>query len=85
MKLILLLIVCVSCFKFGASEKPAHALCENKEEIRSCPKPDTKLFLPRTYPARSLYIGYSSDEVHTEFLKLIIDQVQSLEFKPMIN
>tara|TARA_B100001971_G_scaffold84647_1_gene78188 strand:+ start:295673 stop:296971 length:1299 start_codon:yes stop_codon:yes gene_type:complete len=81
---LLILILFTACFK-NVSKKPLHSLCENIKESRTCPKGTGELFLPRTYPARAIYIGYSSDEVHQNFLKEVIEKARSNEFTPMVN
>ncbi|MBD64810.1 MAG: hypothetical protein CME62_06360 [Halobacteriovoraceae bacterium] len=78
-------LLLLACTKNKVTPKPAHTLCETRSEMRSCPQKHGKIFLPRTYTARAIYLGYSEDEYHKEFLELIIQQVKQLETRPMVN
>lgn len=75
----------IGCLGSGKSQKPAHKLCENPTELRKCPEVPGKIILPRNYPARSIYVGFSNDKYHIEFLDQIIALVSQLETKPMLN
>lgn len=75
-----------SCTKFfGGSDKPVVATCETPNVNRSCPKIEGEVFLPRTFPARAIYIGYSSDLIHEEFLDLVLAEVKNHKVKPTVN
>lgn len=62
------------------------SLCENQyASLRSCPKNVGKVFLPRTYGVKSIYVGYSDDTYHLDFLDLLLEKVETLESKPVVN
>lgn len=84
--ILVFIILVTSCFKNKQlGDKPLHALCENPGEQRTCPKNREKIFLPRTFPARAIYVGYTEDDVHRQFLDQLIKVISELEVKPMIN
>ena len=84
-------LLLTSCFKekskdqLQLSHKASHKLCENPTELRKCPDVNGSLILPRTYPARSIYVGFSNDKYHVDFLDHLIDLVSKLKTKPMVN
>lgn len=59
--------------------------CETSLEDVSCPKNVGRVFLPRTYPARAIYVGFSNDEVHLKFLESLVETVSALKVKPKVN
>lgn len=60
-------------------------LCETRLDNVSCPESLGRVFLPRTYPARAIFIGFSKDKVHLEFLDSVVKAVSKLQVKPKIN
>ena len=81
----LVFVTFVSCFKAEKTFETAHKLCENPTELRKCPDIKGEIILPRNYPARSIYVGFSNDKYHLDFLDQLISLVSQLETKPMLN
>lgn len=60
--------------------------CNNNQiTLRQCPAKSGKIFLPRTYTANSLYLGYSSDSNHFTFITQLLDALDKYENPPLIN
>lgn len=89
--LFLVVFVCIlvfSLFKNSQIHKDANniAYCENQSlELQKCPKNLGKIFLPRSYQARSIFIAYSNDLHHKNFLDLILKKVKKLNPVPVVN
>lgn len=61
-------------------------LCYNQyESAPKCPLKDGKVVLPRTYRAESIYVGYTYDPAHFDFLKILIEKVKSIKNPPKVN
>lgn len=81
-----LVIISVALLQQSTAESiPDLSACETASTLRTCPKDAKRLFLPRTYPARSIYVGFSSDKVHVEFLNTLLKEVSLLKIKPVVN
>lgn len=66
-------------------DKPIQSLCETTVDIRKCPKDLGRIFLPRTYSARAIYVGYSRDQIHLDFLDSLIQEISKLDSIPKLN
>ena len=64
---------------------PDLSACETPSKLRTCPEKLGRVFLPRTYPARAIYVGFSNDNVHVEFLDSLLKEVSELKIKPVVN
>lgn len=83
---ILLLIAFVSFFQWNRLEdKPISSLCEITTDIRQCPENLGSLFLPRTYSARAIYVGFNREQIHLDFLETLIKEITKLEIAPKLN
>ncbi len=67
------------------NEQSIASLCELTTDIRQCPENLGSLFLPRTYSARAIYVGFSRDQIHVDFLYSLIDEVSKLDVAPKVN
>jgi hypothetical protein len=81
----ILVIMGVSVLLIRTNNKAVVNTCEITSGIRKCPENLGNLFLPRTFSARSIYVGYSKDQIHVEFLETLIDIVSKLEVVPKVN
>ena len=64
---------------------PDLSTCETPSKLRECPEKVGEVFLPRTYPARAIYVGFSNDGHHIDFLETLLDVVSGLDVKPVVN
>jgi len=90
MKILLILsflfFITLSLFKFLEADRGNVSLCErNTSEVSSCPGDLGRLFLPRTFSARAIYAGFSSDNIQVEFLELLIAEISKIDIKPKLN
>ena len=59
--------------------------CENNNIQYRCPKMSGTTFVPKYFPAKSIFVGYSNDRVHLEFLNLLISEILKLKERPKLN
>lgn len=84
--LLLIMIIILIYDKEGKGQKKSvKSICEISSKGRQCPQDVEKVFLPRSFPANGIYVGFSNNKVHIEFLDSLVAQVLQLEEKPRIN
>lgn len=82
--LVVALFFLCSCFDKKKSVDEKYR-CDEAMITRKCPQVSSTLFLPRTYPAQAIYLGFSDDEVHKSFLDELILSVKNLKNRPKVN
>jgi len=84
--IILLLLTFISFFQWSrTSEKSVASLCEITKDIRKCPENLGSIFLPRTFSARAIYVGFNREQIHLDFLETLITEISKLEVAPKLN
>lgn len=81
---ILALLLLNSCFQ-KENRKTPKLICENRIEDRKCPQGLGKVFLPRSFPARAIYVGFADNEFHKNFLETLIQKAMVSKSKPRLN
>ncbi len=77
----LLFITLYSCIR---TDLKSHK-CENPVSSKKCPEHVDKIFFPRNFPAKSIYLGFNSDENQINFINLMINKIKNSNEPPKLN
>ena len=82
LNLTLLSLILTGCFW---EKKIEYSHCESRKDTGACPSNLGKVLLPRSFPAKEIYIGFDMDSIHKKFLNLIIEEVKGHPDSPRLN